>query len=47
MLEYDPNSNMGLAGTPDGCVVQVMYLADLFSYWTAARPSYIYILEAA
>ena len=47
MLEYDPNSNVGLARTLGGPVVQVMCLAYWFSYWTAVCSSYIYILKAA
>ena len=47
MLEYDPNSNVGLARTLGGPAVQVMCLADWFSYWTAVSSSYIYILKAA
>jgi hypothetical protein len=42
MLEYDPNSNASLVGTPGGPAVRVICLADLFPYWTAIRLSYIY-----
>jgi hypothetical protein len=33
----------GIMGTLGGPAVQVMCLADLFSYWTAVRPSTLYI----
>jgi hypothetical protein len=44
VLEYDPNYNVGLVGTPGGPTVRSCLLADLFSYLTAVSPSYKYIL---